>query len=65
MKTTTLNNGLTVMAKETKYGLTAYTFANRTQAERAAEKVRTGGQPCRVWKGARPFYVVMETVAQV
>lgn len=33
VKTVTLNDGQTVvLAKETKYGLSAFTFANRTQA---------------------------------
>jgi hypothetical protein len=64
MKTTKLSNGLTVLAKDTKYGLTAYTFANRTQAERAAEKVRQAGQMCMGWKGARPFFVVVKGAAE-
>jgi hypothetical protein len=40
--------------------LNAYTFTNRTQAEKAAERLRVEGVRCRLWQGARPFYVVVE-----
>ena len=51
--TTKLNSGVEVLAKNTKYGVSAMTFANRTQAQKAAEK--SNGW---VWQGiGRPFYV--------
>ena len=54
MLTATLNDGLVVLAKLYNGRPAALTFANRTQAERAAAKV----PGARVHKGmARPFYV--------
>jgi hypothetical protein len=53
MKTTTIR-GIKVAAKDTKYGVSPYHFANRTQAERKAAEMNG-----RVFKfpGGRPFYV--------
>jgi len=60
MKTTRLRDGTLVLARELKdYGIAAYTYANRTQAERAAQKV--GGQ---VVQRGRPFYVRVEEAKQ-
>lgn len=53
--TTVLNNGLHVLAKQTKYGISPYTFSNRTQAERRQGEL---GEGWAVWYGSRPFYVV-------
>jgi hypothetical protein len=60
MLTTTLRNGATVLAREVKdYGVCAYTFANRTQAERAAAKYPNSGAYVRAI--GRPFFVVIPT----
>lgn len=58
MLTTTLRNGLTVLAKLYQGTPSALTYANRTQAERAALKV--GGTVC----GRRPFYVAVPAADQ-
>jgi hypothetical protein len=51
--TTTLRNGVVVLAKLYKGVPMAMTYANRTQAERAATKANGW-----VWQGTgRPFYV--------
>jgi DnaJ-class molecular chaperone len=57
MKTATLRSGLTALARDEG----AYTFANRTQAEKAARRAcLTTGQPWTVWRGiGRAFYVVL------
>lgn len=52
--TTKLNSGITVLAKLYKGAPTAKTFANRSQAYAAAEKV--GGDVV----GRLPFYVRLE-----
>ena len=53
MKTTTLKNGDVVLAHgAAAYGISAYTYANRAQAEKAAKRV--GGI---VIQRGRPFYV--------
>ncbi len=59
MKTVKLNNGWTVMAKETKYGMCAISYSNRTQASRKAFMLRASeGLDCDVMNGAgRPFYI--------
>jgi hypothetical protein len=59
MITTRLNSGREVLAKETKYGISAITYANRTQAERRAAEIRSGGTDCHV-AGFRPFYVAFD-----
>jgi len=60
MVTTKLNNGATVVGKVVKGRVWAYTFANRTQAERCAERCRTEGHDVFVTNFmGRPFYVVV------
>lgn len=52
-------SGRQVVAKMTKYGLSAVTYANRTQAERkAAELRKMNGWQAEVI-GRRPFYVAV------
>lgn len=52
-----------VLAKATQYGLSAKTFANRTQAERAAQYLRANGIIAYAFKGlSRPFYVVIPEI---
>lgn len=56
MDTVKLNNGLEVVARKSNYaksGLTAITYANKTQAYNKAEKL---GPEYTVF-GFRPFYV--------
>lgn len=52
--TTTLSSGIVVLAKLYKGQPCAMTFANRTQANNAAEK--SGGWVCQI---GRPFFVRM------
>lgn len=55
MKTTKLNNGAEVLAKDYKGNLYAFTYSNRTQAENKAIEL---GKEWAVYKGlGRPFYV--------
>lgn len=49
----------TVLAKATKYGISAKTYANRTQADTAAALVRASGIESSVI-GTRPFYVTID-----
>lgn len=57
MLTYKLNNGQTVIAKETKYGVRPVTYANRTQAQRKADQIGGGVyHPCL----SRAFYVRIE-----
>ena len=51
-QTVKISSGEAVLAKTTKYGLSAYTFSNRTQAQKAAAK--HGGD---VVQRGRPFFV--------
>ncbi len=55
--TITLREGPVVLAKFTKYGLSAKTFANRTQAEKAAKE-------CGGWviQWGRPFLVRLDSM---
>lgn len=54
------SRGQSVLAKRTKYGISAYTFANRTQATAAAAKVTTGPSGFRGDVSARwPFSVMV------
>lgn len=53
--TTTLRNGAVVLAKHTAYGVGAKTYANLTQAERAAAAI----PGAFVRRFGRPFYVVI------
>ena len=53
----TLRNGLEVTAKWDKGTLMAKTYANRTQADRAAAQLGPGW----VVYGTRPFYVGRDT----
>jgi hypothetical protein len=57
--TAQLNNGVTVLAKRTKYGIFPMTFANRTQAERRVDMLRDMGIAAGTIKflTSRPFYV--------
>lgn len=55
MKTTISKSGLTLLAKENGY---AYTYANRTQAEKKVAVLVAEGHPVEVYKGiGRPFYI--------
>jgi len=54
--TSKLNSGVVVLAKSTPTGVFAKTFANKTQAARAAEKV--GGEVIQPRLGP-VFYVMM------
>lgn len=61
MKVAMLRNGAMVLAKDTKYGVTAVTYANRTQAQKSAAKLVASGQSADVAQfcGSRVFYVVI------
>jgi hypothetical protein len=55
-----LNDGRVVLAKMTKYGLSAYTFANKTQAQNAALRTRNAFPEVDAFVGASfraPFFV--------
>lgn len=52
--------GFEVLAKETKYGPSAYTFANRTQADRKAAEVGNGFE---VYHWGRPWFVARKSHA--
>ena len=53
-----LTSGQHVLAKEhPKHGLRAVTYANRSQARRAAAIVRAAGIPAEVFHPHRAFYV--------
>ena len=56
--TVTLRSGITVLAKTTKFGTFAATYANRTQANNAAAKF--GGY---VIQHGRPFLVRFDNAA--
>jgi hypothetical protein len=43
LETTTLRNGQVALAKTSKFGTFAKTFANLTQANKAVEKLATSG----------------------
>ncbi len=54
------SNGKTVLAKKTKYGLSAVQYSNRTQAYARQDKLRAAGVACAVIHGfGRPFYVAI------
>jgi hypothetical protein len=56
---TQLPNGRTVLAKATKYGTSAVTYANRTQAEKKVAEIRAAGIACYSTRyRGRPIYVV-------
>lgn len=60
--TKTLRNGLEALAKnDRKYGICAYTFSNRTQAENAATRTRLAHNvDTHIWQGTgRPFFVIV------
>jgi len=59
-KTVKLRNGMTVLAHDAG----PYTYANRTQAVRSAERLNNGTYvKWDVWRGTgRPFYVRMVKV---
>lgn len=57
MKTVKLNNGVIVLAKETKYGLNAIGYANRTQANRKSFILRSKGIDCDVVNWGCPFFI--------
>lgn len=58
MLTTTIH-GRTVLAKKSKYGVDATTYANQTQADKSAAKVKAAGVDCWVMQSGRCFYVVI------
>lgn len=53
-----LNNGATALAKETKYGVYAYTFANKSQAEAKIDSMGLDRKKWAVRAFGRPFYVI-------
>ena len=55
--TTTIRGSIKVLAKTTKYGVTAFTFANRTQAANRSAEVNAAGVLAEVVQFGRPFYV--------
>lgn len=57
--TVRLNNGLVVLAKQTKYGLSAVGYANRTQAYRRCADLQQHGVRCHV-RALHPFCIVIE-----
>lgn len=60
-ETTTLRNGAAVLAKTTKYGLFAKSYANRTQANNAADRLAARGIKSHAAQFmGRPFYVVID-----
>jgi len=59
MTTFKLNNGLIVLAKETKYGINPYTYANRKQAHNKARELQAQGIKCHIG-GIRPIFVIIE-----
>lgn len=60
MELTMLNDGRRVLAKRDKYGIGAKTFANLTQAHKAAEKAKTEFPDAVVSvTGHRPYYVTV------
>ncbi len=56
--TTRLNNGIEVLAKVYRGELCAKTYANRSQAEKAAD---AAGYNWAVYHRGRPFYVAHRT----
>ncbi len=58
--TTKLNNGTVVLAKSTKYGIFAVTYANHAQAKRKAEGI-AGAYVAHPMFG-RVFYVALPDV---
>jgi len=49
--TTTLNDKkTTVLAKNTKFGINAYTYSNDTQANKKANELRALGIDCNVYQ---------------
>jgi len=60
MKVAMLRNGAMVLAKDTEYGVSAITYANRTQAQKSAAKLVTSGHAADVAQFCgRVFYVVV------
>lgn len=57
--TVKLNSGVVVLGKTTEYGLSAVTYANRTQANKAAAKLVASGVKAEVIHRGRPFYVMV------
>lgn len=53
-------HGHQVVAKTTRFGTHAKTYANRTQADRAAANLRRDGVDCWVAQFTRPFYVIIK-----
>jgi hypothetical protein len=65
IETVKLNCGLLALAKQSKHGLSAKTFANRTQAERAMAELQRVGIVCHIHHTGRPFYVGIDGAAAV
>jgi len=59
MKTVKLNNGSTVLAKEDKNGISAYTYSNKKQAHNKVGELQAQGIKCHIG-GIRPIFIVME-----
>lgn len=53
-----LNNGATALAKNTKYGVYAYTFTNKSQAEAKIDAMGLDRKKWAVRAFGRPFYVI-------
>jgi hypothetical protein len=60
MLTTTLNSGHVVLAKMYKGEPSALTYANRTQAEKAALATLIMGTNAKVIRSGRPWYVSVD-----
>jgi len=61
MTTTKLNNGLTVLARPTNWGISAYGYTNQTQATKRATKTKfEDGVDCSVVQLGRVFYIMIK-----
>jgi hypothetical protein len=59
MITFKLNNGLTVLAKQDKYGINPYTYANHKQANNKRNELQSQGIKCHIG-GIRPIFIIIE-----
>lgn len=50
IQTTTIRNGVKVLAKETKYGINAVTYCNDTQAHKKQMQLKSAGVDCFVYQ---------------
>jgi len=59
MTTYKLNNGLTVLAREIKGHIYAYTYSNRKQAVAKVATLQAQGVKCHIG-GIRPIFIVID-----